>query len=73
MAMAGALLLALAILFAFFPDVLVYPVIVIFTWVALTLFYKGFKLHRKHRRDMALSRQSMVSATAEDRDEVKSR
>ncbi len=73
MTFGGILLLGLAILFAFVPGVLVYPVIVIFTWIALTLFYKGFKLHRKHRRDMALSPQSMVSATTEDRDEVKSR
>jgi cardiolipin synthase len=62
MTIAGVLLLGLAILFAFFPGVLVYPVIVIFTWVALTLFYKGFKLHRKHRRALAASRQRMPAA-----------
>ncbi|HWB85351.1 MAG TPA: phospholipase D-like domain-containing protein [Bryobacteraceae bacterium] len=50
---AGALLLAFALLFAFFPGVLVYPVIVIFTWVSLALFYKGYKLYRKHKSDSA--------------------
>jgi cardiolipin synthase len=68
MAMAGALLLALAILFAFFPDVLVYPVIVIFTWVALTLFYRSYKLHSKHRQEMALARHAL-SPTADDSSE----
>ncbi|HKP72686.1 MAG TPA: phospholipase D-like domain-containing protein [Pyrinomonadaceae bacterium] len=47
---AGILLLALATLFAFFPRVLVYPVIVIFVWVALALLYKGYKLYREGKR-----------------------
>jgi cardiolipin synthase len=73
MAIAGVLLLGLAVLFAFFPGVLVYPVIVIFVWVALTLFYKGFKLRREHRRNLALARQDMPRSTADDRQEVKSK
>ena len=43
----GALLLALAILFWFFPHVLVYPVIVMFVWIAAALFYKAHKLYRE--------------------------
>jgi cardiolipin synthase len=48
---AAVLLLALAGLFAYFPNVLVYPVIVIFTWIALALLYRGYKLRRKPRRE----------------------
>lgn len=47
MLMAGTLLLALAILFAFFPRILAYPLTVIFLWIAVTLLYKGYKLYQK--------------------------
>ena len=43
----GVLLLALAILFAFFPRLLVYPLIVVFVWIAVSLLYRGYKLHRR--------------------------
>ncbi len=43
----GGLLLALAILFWFFPRVLVYPLVVVFVWNALALLYKGYKLQRE--------------------------
>ena len=43
---AGGLLLALAILFAWFPRVLVYPVVVVLAWIALALLYRGFRLSR---------------------------
>jgi cardiolipin synthase len=43
----GVLLLALAIVFWFFPHVLVYPLIIIFVWIALALFYKAHKLYRQ--------------------------
>ena len=42
----GALLLLLGILFVIFPKVLVYPVVVLFVWMALVLLYKGYKLYR---------------------------
>jgi cardiolipin synthase len=42
---AGMVLLALAILLAFFPPLLVYPLTVIFLWIAIALLYKGFRLH----------------------------
>ncbi|MEN3326490.1 MAG: cardiolipin synthase [Acidobacteriota bacterium] len=41
----GGLLLALAILFWFFPRVLVYPLTIVFVWIALALFYKAHKLY----------------------------
>ncbi len=44
----GALLLLLAILFAIFPRVLVYPVVVVFVWIALVLLYRSYKSHRSH-------------------------
>lgn len=47
----GVLLLALAILFAFFPRLLVYPVIAVFIWVAFALLYRGYKLRREGRRE----------------------
>jgi cardiolipin synthase len=47
----GALLLSLAILFYFFPRVLVYPVILFFVWTSIALLYRGYKLHRKGEPD----------------------
>jgi len=46
----GAALLALAILFAKFPRMLAYPVIVVFLWIAVSLLYKGYKLRRPQDR-----------------------
>jgi cardiolipin synthase len=43
----GVLLLALAIIFWFFPRVLVYPLAIVFVWIALALFYKAHKLYRE--------------------------
>jgi cardiolipin synthase len=48
---AGALLLALAILFWFFPASLAYPVVFVFTWGALALLYRGYNLHRHRHRE----------------------
>ena len=47
---AGVALLALAILFAKFPRVLAYPVIVVCVWIAISLLYKGYKLRRRRNR-----------------------
>ena len=46
----GVALLALAILFAKFPRVLAYPVIVVCVWIAIALLYKGYKLRRRKDR-----------------------
>jgi cardiolipin synthase len=46
----GFLLLALAVLFGFFPRVLVYPLVVLFVWVAAALLYRGLKLLRLRKR-----------------------
>ncbi len=54
----GALLFALAILFLFFPAVLVYPAIVLFLWMSAALFYKAYKLHRNRKHDAASSEKT---------------
>ncbi|MGH9628821.1 MAG: phospholipase D-like domain-containing protein [Bryobacteraceae bacterium] len=41
----GVLLSAAALLFAFFPRLLVYPVVAILAWVAAALLYRGYRLH----------------------------
>lgn len=48
----GLALLAVAVLFALFPRVLAYPTVVLLAWVALSLLYRGYKLHkdRSHTR-----------------------
>lgn len=49
----GALLLALAILFWFFPRLLVYPLLVVFVWIAVALLYRGYRLHRRQDERLA--------------------
>jgi len=46
----GLSLLGLALLFGVFPGLLVYPVIVISVWMAASLLYRGYNLHRRNRR-----------------------
>ncbi|HSP98080.1 MAG TPA: phospholipase D-like domain-containing protein [Candidatus Dormibacteraeota bacterium] len=41
---AGAVLLALALLVAFLPRLLTYPLVVVGVWIAVTLLYRGFTL-----------------------------
>lgn len=58
----GALLLLLAVLFAFFPRVIAYPIVLLFVWIATALLYKGVKLYRaklkrKARTEVASTRQ----------------
>lgn len=45
MLMAGMLLLLLSVLFWFFPRSLTYPLGVLMVWFALSLIYRGYKLH----------------------------
>ena len=47
MVTAGSLLLALALVFVWFPQLLVYPLIIVFVWIAVALLYRGYKLHRR--------------------------
>ena len=49
---AGLLLLALSIIFAVFPALLVYPVLLAFFWFAIALLYRGLKLRREGKLHM---------------------
>ncbi|HVJ06876.1 MAG TPA: phospholipase D-like domain-containing protein [Acidisarcina sp.] len=55
---AGAALLCLAIFFVFFPRFLAYPVSLVCAWIALTLLYRGYRLHRERRRSLASDRKA---------------
>ena len=57
-AMGGAVLLAFAALFAAFPGVFIYPLVAVFAWIAATLLYKGYELHRRGKQE--------AEATGED-------
>ena len=48
----GACLLALAIIFACFPRISIYPFVVVLTWIAVTLLYRGYNLRFKNRSGM---------------------
>ena len=50
MASVGMLFLVLASLFALFPRVLAYPLLVIFAWLGGALLYRSYKLHREGKR-----------------------
>jgi cardiolipin synthase len=43
----GLILLTLAVVFALFPRLLVYPLVIFCVWLAVTLLYRGYQLHRK--------------------------
>jgi cardiolipin synthase len=50
---AGASLLALAVLFAFCPRVVAYPLALVLVWVAIGLLFRGYKLSRGKARRQA--------------------
>jgi cardiolipin synthase len=52
---AGALLLAAALLVAVFPRLLAYPLAGLATWVAGALLYRGYRLRRQARRERETS------------------
>jgi cardiolipin synthase len=45
MIVTGALLLTAALLFAFFPRLLVYPIVATLVWIAVALLYRGYRLY----------------------------
>ena len=53
----GASLLALAIVFAWFPRALVYPLVAVLVWIGLVLLYKGYRLYRDGRRGRVSSQR----------------
>jgi cardiolipin synthase len=54
---AGGLLLALAVLFGFFPRLIAYPLVALFVWIAGGLLYQGFKLLRARAKHQSGSTQ----------------
>lgn len=54
----GALLLASAILFAFFPRLLAYPLVLFFAWLAVALLYRGYRLRRRKGRREKVERDT---------------
>jgi cardiolipin synthase len=46
----GFLLLALVILFVFYPKVLMYPLLTLLAWIALGLLYRGYILYKQKRK-----------------------
>jgi cardiolipin synthase len=50
MVAAGALLLVVATLAALFPGLLIYPLVILLLWIAVTLLYRGYALHRERSR-----------------------
>ncbi len=46
----GSVFLVLAVLFAFLPRVLAYPVLIILAWFGCALLYRGYRLYREGRK-----------------------
>jgi cardiolipin synthase len=66
MVTAGALLSALAILFAVYPRVLMYPVVVLLAWFAVTLLYRSYRLrHKGDSETSAINDQASPQLTPE--------
>ena len=53
----GVVLCALAIVLAFFPQVLAYPLVVIAAWGGIALVYRAYRLHRARRNEVVASVQ----------------
>lgn len=49
----GALLVLLSVLFGFFPQVIAYPLVLLFVWIASALFYQAWRLHRTNTQRKA--------------------
>ena len=56
----GLALLALAVLFAFFPRALAYPLVALLAWVALSLLYRGYQLSISTPQSIDKSRDRQI-------------
>ena len=61
---AGLSLLALAVLFAFCPRVLAYPLVLLLLWIASGLLYRGYRLHRDKVRQKMPPLSSLANASS---------
>jgi cardiolipin synthase len=64
----GLALLAGAVLFAFFPRVLAYPLVAILVWIGFSLLYQGYLLHRERARQR--KKASLSETIGEETDSV---
>jgi cardiolipin synthase len=48
----GVLLLAVAVLCAFYPKVVLYPLLTLLAWIGLGLAYRGYLLYRERKREV---------------------
>jgi cardiolipin synthase len=63
MVAAGCILFVLALLFAWFPRLLAYPVAIGAMWIAATLLYRGYRLQRERRNSSASASVEQASST----------
>jgi len=54
----GVVLLALAVLFAYFPRALAYPLVVVFAWISFALLYRGYRLYSQSKRETRAPRNT---------------
>ena len=66
MFMAGVLILGLAVLFLFFPRVLVYPLAVLMVWLAISLFSRSVKLFRLKNHESQVENEDGEVGAAEE-------
>jgi cardiolipin synthase len=64
LALSAAALFGLAVLFWFHPKALVYPVIVLCSWLGAALLHRGYRLHRKGTREKAEVRSRAAKGSA---------
>jgi cardiolipin synthase len=55
----GVLLCALSIVFALFPQVLAYPLVVISAWAGIALLYRGYRMSRARKIDVVASQPGL--------------
>ena len=58
-------LIVLVILFAFFPPLFVYPLVVVLVWIAVALHYRGYKLHRRKCQREKVERDTAATVKEE--------
>ena len=46
---AGLILCVVSVLFAVFPEVLAYPLVLIGSWAGVSLLYRGYRLRREQK------------------------
>jgi len=63
----GLLLLGLTVLFAWVPQVVAYPLVVVLGWSSLALVYRSYKLHRERKSKLQLADHWSAGSASRDR------